>query len=261
MGNVFRLSDVSVIRNNKDILRNINWEISDGERWVVFGANGAGKTTLMQLLAARIQPTSGKVHIIGEDTAQTDLSQLRSLIGFASAVVENKISNNETVFNAVRSATYGITTSWRETYDAQDNERCQELLTLFDLDAVAQRAFSTLSSGEKKRVSIMRALMPNPEILLLDEPTAGLDLGGRERLLGSLTELANSVYAPVTVLVTHQIEDIPAGFTHGLLLQNGEMKVAGEITEVFTTQNLSALFNMNINVNSINGRFHAEAKI
>ncbi|MCI7552242.1 MAG: ABC transporter ATP-binding protein [Actinomycetaceae bacterium] len=260
MGDVVDVRNVSVRRNGKEILTDIEWSVEEGERWVVLGPNGAGKTTLIQLISGRMHPTSGEVSIIGEKLGEVDLSQLRALVGLASSALESKIPAGERVLDVVRTAAYGKTASWNEEYDPQDDVRALVLLESVGVGDLAQRVYSTLSSGERKRVGVARALMPNPEVLVLDEPASGLDLGGRERLLGSLQELAEGIYSPVLILVTHHVEEIPAGFTHALLLKDGQVFASGRLEEVLTSHNLSALFDTPVDVSYDDGRFTARAR-
>ncbi|MCI5825414.1 MAG: ABC transporter ATP-binding protein [Arcanobacterium sp.] len=259
MGDVLDVQNVWVRRGGTNILRSVNFSVNSGERWVIFGPNGAGKTTLVKLISGRMHPTRGTVEILGERLGHVDLTQLRPLVGLASSALDHVIPHNELVLDAVRTAAYGMTASWREEYDPEDNARAHELLAALGVDNLAQRQLSTLSTGEKKRVGIARALMPNPEVLVLDEPASGLDLGGREKLLRSLGQLAHGAFAPVMVMVTHHVEEIPAGFTHVLLLKAGEVFAAGPIGSVLTSDTLSQLFDMTIALSSEQGRFAAVA--
>ena len=180
-------------------------------------------------------------------------------MGLASAALDAKISPAERVLDVVRTAAYGMTATWREEYDPLDDARGHQLMAALGVDELGEQRFGTLSTGEKKRVGIARALMPNPELLVLDEPASGLDLGGREHLLQSLTGIAASAYAPVMVLVTHHVEEIPAGFTHALLLREGKVFAAGELANVLTDENLSAVFDLPVQVTAGAGRYVARA--
>ena len=259
MGNVLEIRNVVVRRSGRRILDGVEWDVNDGERWVVLGQNGAGKTTLVQLISGRMHPTSGSVSILGEQLGHVDLAHLRPLVGLASAALDAKISPAERVLDVVRTAAYGMTATWREEYDPLDDARGHELMAALGVDELGEQRFGTLSTGEKKRVGIARALMPNPELLVLDEPASGLDLGGREHLLQSLTGIAASAYAPVMVLVTHHVEEIPAGFTHALLLREGKVFAAGELANVLTDENLSAVFDLPVQVTAGAGRYVARA--
>lgn len=259
MGDVLSLANVTVRRNGKTILDSVSWDVNEGERWVILGPNGAGKTTTIQLASGRMFPSSGEVSIVGEKLGRVDVSELRPLVGVASAALDQRIPGGESVLDVVRTAAFGNIARWREVYDDEDTSRAAELLAQLGVSSLADRPFRTVSSGESKRIGIARALMPNPEILILDEPTSGLDLGGRESLLATLTRLADEPYAPVLVLVTHHVEEIPAGFTHALALKDGAVFAAGLIEDVMTSDILSAVFNLPLTVESTHGRYTARA--
>ncbi|PJI95246.1 ABC transporter ATP-binding protein [Luteimicrobium subarcticum] len=256
---VLELEGVSVRRGTKMILDAVGWQVAEDERWVVLGRNGAGKTTLVQIAAARLHPTRGTVHVLGERLGGSDLSELRPRIGLASAALAERIPADESVRDVVVTAAYGITGRWREEYEDFDTERGTDLLRLFGVDHLADRAFGTLSEGERKRVQIARSLMTDPELLLLDEPAAGLDLGGREELVEALAELAGDAAAPVLVLVTHHVEEIPPGFTHLLLLRDGQVHAAGPLEEVLTSENLSGAFGIPLVVERAGDRWAARS--
>lgn len=257
-GDVLDVQNVSVRRNGKNILDSLSWGVNEGERWVVLGPNGAGKTTLIQLVSGRLYPTQGQVWIVGEQIGRTNLADLRPLVGLASSALDQGMPD-QSAFDVVRTAAYGTMARWRESYDPEDDARALALMDQMGVKDLAERSFSTLSTGERKRLGIARALMPNPEILLLDEPTSGLDLGGRESLLRTLTDLVNGIYAPVTVLVTHHIEEIPEGMTHALLLKNGTHFASGLIDDVLTSETVSALFDLPVQVRNEGGRYSARA--
>ncbi|MGO1592291.1 MAG: ABC transporter ATP-binding protein [Ancrocorticia sp.] len=259
MRDVLELKDATVKRGGRNILEQVNWRVNEGERWVVLGPNGAGKTTSIQLAAGRMYPSSGEVRIVGETLGHVDVNQLRPLVGLASASLDAKIPSGQRVIDVVRTAAYGQLARWREVYEEEDSARAQELLEGLGVGGLAGRLFTTISSGESKRVGIARALMPNPEVLILDEPTSGLDLGGRESLLQTLSGLAHQAYAPVLVLVTHHVEEIPEGFTHALLLREGKVFAAGPIDETITSENMSRLFGLSLAIESSQGRYAARA--
>lgn len=259
MSAVLDLQDVTVRRGTKTILDHVTWRVQDGERWVLLGGNGAGKTTLLQIAAGRMHPTSGTAHVLGERLGAVDVFELRPRIGVASAALADRISGSETVLDVVLTAAYGMTGRWREQYEALDHERAHALLDVFGVGGLAERRFGTLSEGERKRTQIARALMTDPELLLLDEPAAGLDLGGREELLSALTELAGDVRSPVLVLVTHHVEEIPEGFTHGLLLRDGRVHVEGPLEQVLTATHLSDTFGTALTVERHGYRWSARA--
>ncbi|GIJ00231.1 iron complex transport system ATP-binding protein [Sediminihabitans luteus] len=259
MSSVLDLQGVSVRRDNSTILDAVDWQVAEGERWVVLGPNGAGKTTLLQIASARMHPTSGSAEILGERLGAVDVFELRPRIGLASAALAGNIPDDERVRDVVVTAAYGVTGRWREAYEDFDDERAADLLAAFGVDALADRTFGTLSEGERKRVQIARALMTDPELLLLDEPAAGLDLGGREELVAALAELAADEASPVLVLVTHHPEEIPPGFTHLMLLRDGAVHRAGPIAEVMTSQNLSDAFGTPLEATLVDGRWSARA--
>lgn len=253
------LSDVVVRRSGRHLLDSVSLRIESGERWVVLGPNGAGKSTLIRLLAARLHPTSGTVDLFGERLGRTDVFELRTLIGLASAELADTIPGDETALDVVVTAGYGIIGRWRESYDDMDLERARTLLAAFGVGDLADRPFATLSTGERKRVLSARALMTDPELLLLDEPASGLDLGGREELVRTLGRLASDPATPVTVLVTHHVEEIPPGYTHALLLRRGGAVAVGPIDEVITSRNLTATFGLPLVVEKHGQRFTARA--
>ena len=216
------------------LLDSVDWMVEEDERWVILGPNGAGKTTLMQICSAQIHPTSGVAGILGEVVGTVDVFELRPRIGWTSAAVAERIPRHELVRDVVVSASYGVVGRWRERYDELDHERAHELLVEVGAGSLLDRTFGTLSEGERKRVQIARALMTDPELLILDEPAAGLDLGGREDLVATLSRLALDEYAPATILVSHHVEEIPPGFTHALMLREGRAVAAGPLPEVMT---------------------------
>jgi iron complex transport system ATP-binding protein len=259
MSDVLALAGVTVRRGASTLLDDVTWEVEEGERWVVLGPNGAGKTTLLQIAAARLHPTSGVAGILGEVLGAVDVFELRPRIGLASSSMAERIPGDELVGNVVVTASYGIIGRWRETYDHVDYVRAMELLKALGADHLADRSYGTLSEGERKRVQIARALMTDPELLLLDEPAAGLDLTGRESLVRTLSELASDPYAPASVLVTHHVEEIPVGVTHALLLKRGRVTAAGPLQETLTAENLSATFDLPLTLTEVDGRWAARA--
>ncbi|GHG53456.1 putative ABC transporter, ATP-binding protein [Flavimobilis marinus] len=251
------LHDVTVRRGGTAILDNVSWTVGDQDRWVVLGANGAGKTSLLQIASARLHPTTGTADILGERLGRVDVFELRPRIGLASAALAERIPPRELVRDVVLTAAYGVTGRWRETYESHDTDRAHDLLRLFAVDRLADRTYGTLSEGERKRVQIARALMTDPELLLLDEPAAGLDLGGREELVAALAELAGDRRSPVLVLVTHHVEEIPPNFTHGMILRAGGVHVAGALADVVTDEHLSSGFGVPLTVSQTDGRYAA----
>ena len=256
---VLELRDVSVRRGDRIILGPLTFAIRPGERWVVLGPNGAGKSTLLQILATRFFPTSGSVHVLDKEMGRADLAELRTRIGICGALISEDIPTDEKVRDVVLTAAYAILGRWNEAYDLWDESRAVALLTTFGVRELADRTYGTLSEGERKRVQISRALMADPELLLLDEPAAGLDVGGREDLLSRFSLFANDPLAPASILVTHHIEEIPAGTTHALILKDGQIAVSGPVGDVITSEHISAIFEIPIHVSREGERFFARA--
>ncbi|WP_137824037.1 ABC transporter ATP-binding protein [Brevibacterium sp. 2SA] len=260
MSDVLTVDSVSVRRGESFLLRDFSLTVSEGQHWVVLGPNGAGKTTLLELAAGRMHPTSGKVGILGERLGRVDVFELRPRIGYASTALAGRIPNSEAALDTVLTAAYGVTGRWVEQYDETDIDRAKDLLEAFNITHLAERTFGTLSEGERKRVQIARALMTDPELLLLDEPASGLDLGGREELLSALTEILSSKWAPATIMVTHHVEEIPVGITHALLLGGGKAVAAGPLDETLTAENLSETFGLDVKLTRDGDRFHARSQ-
>jgi iron complex transport system ATP-binding protein len=257
---VLELADVTVKRGQATLLDGVDWMVEEDERWVILGPNGAGKTTLMQLCSAQIHPTGGVVGILGEVLGTVDVFELRPRIGWTSAAVADRIPRHELVRDVVVAASYGVVGRWRERYDELDHGRAEDLLVEVGAKALMDRTFGTLSEGERKRVQIARALMTDPELLLLDEPAAGLDLGGREDLVATLSVLAMDEYSPATILVSHHVEEIPPGFTHALMLREGRVTAAGPLPEVMTEEVLSKTFGMRLVLHEEDGRYSARRR-
>ncbi|NNG34551.1 ABC transporter ATP-binding protein [Nakamurella aerolata] len=256
---VVHLFDVTVRRGPAVLLDAIRWNVDADERWVILGPNGAGKTTLLQIAAAQLHPTSGRAHVLGSRLGAVALAEIRPLIGLSSAALAARVPPQETARNVVVSAGYGVLGRWREQYDELDFGRADELLDAMGVAQLADRRYGTLSEGERKRVLAARALMTDPELLLLDEPAAGLDLGGREDLLRRLSVLAEHPAAPATVLVTHHVEEIPTAFSHVLLLREGRIVAAGPIEQTLTEAALSDTFAMPLHLEQRDGRYFAHA--
>jgi iron complex transport system ATP-binding protein len=254
---VVRMDGVAVRRGASTLVHDVDWAVELDERWVVLGPNGAGKTTLLRLASAELHPTAGTVDILGERLGRVNVFELRTRIGLSSAALGLRVPEDETVSDVVVSAGYGVVGRWRERYEAADTGRAEYLLDAMGVRGLAQRTFGTLSEGERKRTLIARALMTDPELLLLDEPTAGLDLGGREDLVGRLARLAMDPDAPASVLVTHHVEEIPPGYTHGLLLREGGVVASGLLDDVLTDENLSQTFGIRLSVQRRRGRYSA----
>ncbi len=254
---VVRMDGVGVRRGATALLDRVDWQVELDEKWVVLGPNGAGKTTLLRLAATELHPTLGTVHVLGERLGRTDVFELRPRIGFSSASLASRVPGDELVSDLVVSAGYAVLGRWRERYDELDNARATGLLAALGVVGLAERRFGTLSEGERKRVLIARALMTDPELLLLDEPAAGLDLGGREDLLARLATLAADPDAPATVLVTHHVEEIPPGFTHAMLMREGTVVAQGLLDAVLTEENLAKTFGIDLVLRRAGDRFFA----
>ena len=249
--------DVTFRRGGRDLVGPVTWHVELDERWVIIGPNGAGKTTLIRMAAAEEFPSTGRAFVMGEQLGRTDMRDLRSMIGVSSAALGNRIPDNETVGDLVVSAGYAVLGRWREEYEAIDFEQAHEILDLVGAHHLIDRTWGTLSEGERKRVLVARALMTNPELLILDEPGAGMDLGGREDLVGYLGDLAMDPDAPAIVMITHHVEEIPFGFTHAMLLDEGKVVAQGLIDSVLTSENLSRTFHQPIEVSRIGERYFA----
>jgi iron complex transport system ATP-binding protein len=256
---VLRLRGVGVRREASMLLRNVDWTAHEDERWILIGPNGAGKTTLLQVAATTLFPTEGTVDVLGERLGDVDVFDLRPRIGIASAALAEKVPPGEKVIDLVLTASYAILGRWKEEYESSDVTRAVELLDALGCAHLIRRRFATLSEGERKRVQIARALMPDPELLLLDEPAAGLDLGGREDLVRRLSVLARDSKAPMMVLVTHHVEEVPDGFTHAMMLRRGSVLAAGPLADVFTERNLSKCFGVPLQVEYRHSRWAARA--
>jgi iron complex transport system ATP-binding protein len=256
---VLQFVDVTVRRGPATLLDKIDWTVEEDERWAVLGPNGAGKTTLLQIAAAHLHPSSGEVYVLGEKLGRVDVFELRPRIGLASSALTDRIPGAEVVRDVVVSAGYSVLGRWREAYGRLDVRRAVALLDRFGVGQFSERTFGTLSQGEKARVQIARALMTDPELLLLDEPAAGMDLGGREDLLRRLTRFAENPDAPASVLVTHHVEELPPGITHALLLREGKVVASGLAHDVLTDEPLSETFGLKLSVERSGGRWFARA--
>jgi len=245
------------VREGAALLTDVSWTVRERERWAVLGPNGAGKTTLLALAATRLHPSSGTVDVLGQRLGRTDVFELRPRLGLASAALADRLPSRERVRDVVLTAGYAVLGRGRESYEPADEARAVALLTQVGCRNLLDRAFGTLSEGERKRVQIARALMTDPELLLLDEPAAGLDLGAREALLRRLSRLVADPQGPAMVLVSHHVEEIPSGITHVLLLRCGGVVAAGPLPEVLTGPHLSACFGLPLAVEPLAGGRYA----
>ncbi|MFJ6215894.1 ABC transporter ATP-binding protein [Streptomyces sp. NPDC092296] len=258
MSDVLELVDVSVVRDGRALVEQVSWTVAEGERWVIVGPNGAGKTTLLQVASSYLFPSTGSVQILGEKLGSVDVFELRPRIGMAGASMLDKLPRRQTVLETVLTAAYGMTAHWREQYETTDEFRALALLDRLGMADFSTRRFGTLSEGERKRTLIARALMTDPELLLLDEPAAGLDLGGREDLVRRLGALAQDPQAPSMVMVTHHVEEIAPGFTHVLMIRQGRVLAAGPIDTELTARNLSLCFGLPLTLERRGDRWTAQ---
>ena len=254
---ILRLSGVSVRRSGRTLLGPIDWSIASGDRWVVIGPNGSGKTTLVHVASTYLWPTSGTVEVLGETIGRVDARELRRRVGYAGAGLETAIDPALTALDVVVTARHAALGPWWHTYSDDDRARAGELLWAIGVGELAGRPFGQLSTGERRRVQIARALMPAPDLLILDEPGASLDLGAREALVRDLAGLAAAPTPSAVVLVTHHVEEIPAGFGHALVLSAGRVVAAGAIDQTLTGTVISEAFGLPISVERTNGRFRA----
>ncbi|UYM04977.1 ABC transporter ATP-binding protein [Solicola gregarius] len=257
MASVIELVDTTIVRGGQRILDSVTWTVNDDERWVVLGANGAGKTTVLQVAGAQMHPTSGIAGVLGEVLGTVDVFELQPRIGHAGSALAERVPRAELVRDVVVSAAYAVIGRWREEYDELDLERAVALLDQVGIGHLADRTFGTLSEGERKRTLIARALMTDPELMLLDEPAAGLDLGAREDLVSTLAGLAADPAAPAIVLVSHHVEEIPPGFTHVLMLRHGRVVAAGPIGSTLNDDTLTSTFETPLTITQHSGRFAA----
>lgn len=250
------LDAAMLVRSGRAVLNGVDLMVSPGEHWVVLGPNGSGKTSLLQLASAHELPSRGQVWVLGERLGDVDVRQLRQRLGYASTAVEDLVPPRTLARELVVTGKNGTFVPWTDPYDDADWKRADDLLSQMGLEGHGDRRVDTLSSGERRRTQIARSLMTEPELLLLDEPTAGLDLGGREDLVGRLSALtANGPRA--MMFVTHHVEEIPPGFSHVALLRNGRVLGAGPIEQVLTSSALSACFDMRLDLQRHGERFFA----
>ncbi len=250
-------AEVTLRRGGRTLVGPVTWSVELDERWVVIGPNGAGKTSLLRIAAAMEHPSSGTAYVLGERLGRVDMAELRARVGLSSSALSQRVPDDEVVRDLVVSAGYAVLGRWREQYDEIDYHQAVDMLESVGAEHLAERSYGTLSEGERKRVLIARSLMTDPELLLLDEPAAGLDLGGREELVARLGDLAVDAESPAMVLVTHHVEEIPQGFSHGLILAEGGVVDSGLLPDVLTAENLSTAFGQSIALDVIDGRYFA----
>lgn len=254
---ILDFASVTLTRGGKTLVGPVDWQVELDERWVIIGPNGAGKTSLLRMAGALEHPTSGSAFVLGERLGRTDIRDLTTRIGLVSSALAARIPDHEIVSDLVVSAGYSVLGRWREEYDRFDRDRAADVLESMGAEHLADRRFGTLSEGERKRVLIARGLMTDPELLLLDEPAAGLDLGGREELVDRLGALAADPEAPAMVLITHHVEEVPPGFTNAMLLSEGHVTAQGPLATTLTAENLTTTFRQSIALANDDGRYFA----
>ncbi len=256
---VLALSGVRLIRDGVTILDGVDWRVRSGERWVVLGPNGSGKSSLCQIATLYVHPSAGSVSVLGNELGRVDVRALRLRIGVASAALAALMQPKLTAEQIVVAGRHAALAHWWHTCSDADWAQARACLARVGCLAHAAQRFGTLSSGERQRVLLARALMTDPELLILDEPTAGIDLAGRERIIRTLAGLATDRAAPPLVVVTHHVEEIPPGFTHALLLAHGRITAAGPIGDVITGDRLSRCFDLELAVEHRHDRWRAWA--
>ncbi len=259
---IIRLEHVWVVRDGVALLDDVSWSVGVGERWVLLGPNGSGKTTLLNVVGASLWPTRGVVEILGERLGRVDMRELRKRIVMVSASVSRTLRPTLPALDVVLTGRHAALETWWNEYSDSDREQARALLAEagFGSPEFAVRPFGLLSEGERQQVLLARALMSEPELLLMDEPAAGLDLGARERLLARLSDLAADPEVPPLILVTHHLEEIPAGVTHAALLRDAELVAAGPIADVLTGEAVSHTFGVQVIVERRDGRWSARAR-
>jgi len=250
---------VRVVRDGRAILDGIDWTVGPGQRWVVLGPNGSGKTTLVRVASLYLHPSSGRVEVLGGVLGRVDVRRHRRRIGLVSAALTDMLRPEVPAVEVVMAAREAALETWWHTYGDDDRRRARALLARMGAEVVADRPFGTLSSGERQRVLLARSLWGEPGLVLLDEPAAGLDLGAREDLVARLAALAGDPATPPTVLVTHHVEEIPATFTHALLLRGGRVVGCGPVDRVLTAGALSSTFGLRLALDHRGGRYAARA--
>ena len=244
------------------MLDDIDWEVRPGERWVILGPNGSGKTTLLRVAGARLWPSAGSVEILGRRLGTVDVRTLRGRVAFVSGAVTRELRETQPAREVVASGKFGALETWWHTYTDEDWAEADRLLRDAGVggpDGVADREFGVISEGERQHVLLARALMSRPEILLLDEPAAGLDMGARERLLSVLGAIATGSDGGPLVMVTHHTEEIPPGITHAVLLAGGRIQRSGPVTDVLTSAAVSECFSVAVTVGNQAGRWWSRA--
>jgi iron complex transport system ATP-binding protein len=256
---VLALHGVGLTRDGRDILRDITWDVEDGERWVVLGPNGSGKTSLVRIASFQTHPSSGEVEVLGHRLGRVNIWTLRNRIGLASSALADQLRPELTAIDVVKMAKHGALEPWWHKYSDEDRELAIGCLDRMGVATYAERAFGTLSSGERQRVLLARSLWGDPGVIILDEPTVGLDLGGREGFVRSLAELAADPATPPMIYVTHHVEEIPPGFTSLLALREGRIAAKGRLVDELNAELLTSLFGLPFHLRHERGRWSAVA--
>jgi iron complex transport system ATP-binding protein len=258
---VVRLIDVGVVHDERWILRHLGFELQPGQHWVVLGPNGSGKTTFVQVIGLYRHPSCGTVDVSGQRLGRgMDVRAVRTRIALSSAALAAQIRDGVTARDVVMTARHGALEAWWHSYSHDDRARAEVLLDRFGCGGFGDRAWGTLSSGERQRVLLARLAEADPLLMIFDEPTAGLDLRGREEFMANLSALAGDQFAPPTVMVTHHVEEIHAGATHALLLRDGAMGAMGPIAQVLTGDALSEAMGLEVTLEVRDGRYSARAR-
>ena len=255
-----RFDAVDLDRPGLQVLHGVDWTVGAGDRWVVLGPNGSGKTTMFELASGYLHPTRGAVEILGQRLGRVDVRRLRERIGLVSSSLVKKLVPSITATDVVVSGRRGALEPWWQEYTETEWARARHLLEEAGFASIEERPFGFLSDGERQQVLLARALMNDPELLLLDEPAAGLDVGGRERLVAYLSRLAATADHPPTVMITHHVEEIPAGFTHALLLRAGRVVAQGPVHDVLTAEQMSEAFGLALCPEYSGGRWTCVAR-
>lgn len=251
------LRGVGVTRDGRAILDQVDWDVEEGERWVVLGPNGSGKTTLVQIASFRLHPTCGHVEVLGQQLGRVNVWKLRDRIGLASASLADQLRPDVRAVDVVVTAKHGALEPWWHTYSDDERAAATECLVRMGVGHLAERTIGTLSSGERQRVLLARTLLGEPGVVILDEPTAGLDLGGREEFVRSIAAVAADPKAPPMIFVTHHVEEIPPGFTSLLLLKEGRIVAKGPIEDTLTADALGDVFGVPLRIRHEGGRWSA----
>lgn len=258
MSTLVECDNVSYVRDGNVILSDVSICLEQAQHCVILGPNGAGKTTLISLISGRAFPTAGRVKLLGEELGKVNTAELHQRIGLCSSAILRRIPPHHSLESTILYSAYGVIAgSYHEVFDESDRKRACDLMNAFGISHLSNHRIDTLSDGERQRMMICRALMADPEIMLLDEPAAGVDLGAREELMGALSELASDSHSPLMILVTHHVEEIPTGFSHALIMKNGSLVEQGKTDEVVTSHILSRIFSLPLKVEKHDGRYSA----